>query len=76
MIANKDDFCFISSGTIFQVFGLNPFHATGLSIPPENIRKPKVYWCFQEVLKETNGMKWVKYEMISCPFHAAFADGW
>ena len=30
-----------------------------LSIPPENIRKPKIFWCFQGVSKETSGMKWV-----------------
>ena len=29
-----------------------------LSILPENIRKPLVFWCFQGVQKETNGMKW------------------
>ena len=26
-------------------------------ISPENIRKPKVFWCFQGVSKETSGMK-------------------
>ena len=30
-----------------------------LSTPPENIRKPLVFWCFQEVLKETISVKWV-----------------
>ena len=29
--------------------GINPFH--------ENIRKLLIFWCFQEVLKETSGMK-------------------
>ena len=38
----------------------NLFHATGLSIPPENIRKPEVALCFQGGKKETSGMKWVK----------------
>ena len=31
-----------------------------LLIPPENIRKPEVFWCFQGVSKEISGMKWVK----------------
>ena len=30
-----------------------------LSIPPENIRKPLVFWCFQGISKENSGMKWV-----------------
>ena len=30
-----------------------------LMMPPENIRKPLVFWCFQEVSKEISGMKWV-----------------
>ena len=30
-----------------------------LCIPPEKIRKPEVFWCFQMVQKETSGMKWV-----------------
>ena len=30
-----------------------------LSIPPENIEKPEVFWCFQGVSKETSGMMWV-----------------
>ena len=30
-----------------------------LSIPPENIRKPDIFLCFQGVSKETSGMKWV-----------------
>ena len=28
-------------------------------IPPENIRKPLVFWCFQGVSNEISGMKWV-----------------
>ena len=31
-----------------------------LSIPPENIRKPLGFLCFQGVRKEINNMKWVK----------------
>ena len=30
-----------------------------LMIPPENIRKPEFFWCFQEISKEISGMKWV-----------------
>ena len=29
-------------------------------IPPENIKKPMAFWCFQGV-KETSDMKWVKF---------------
>ena len=40
---------------------VNPFHAIfSLSIPPDNIRKSQVVWCFEGVKKETSGMKWVK----------------
>ena len=28
-------------------------------VPPENIRKPEVFWCFQWVSKEIIDMKWV-----------------
>ena len=28
---------------------------------PENMKKPKVFWGFQGVQKETSGMKWVKH---------------
>ena len=41
-----------------------------LAIPPENIRKPKVF-CFQGVEKEISGMKWVNFTNLSliksCP---------
>ena len=30
-----------------------------ISIPPENIRKPKVFWGFLGVSKDTSDMKWV-----------------
>ena len=30
-----------------------------LLVPPENIRKPLVFWWFQGVSKEISGMKWV-----------------
>ena len=33
-----------------------------LSIPPGNIRKPKVFWYFHGVSKETRGMKWFNNE--------------
>ena len=36
---------------------IHQFHATGLSTPPENIRKPEVFWWFQVVKKEISGMK-------------------
>ena len=38
---------------------LNPFHANGFCDTSKNIRKPKAFWCFQGVSKETSGMKWV-----------------
>ena len=42
-----------------------PFHATGLfQYPPENIRKPMVFWCFQRVSKETNAMIWVNVILL------------
>ena len=30
-------------------------------MPPENIRKPVIFWYFQGVQKETSSMKWVKF---------------
>ena len=39
---------------------LTHFHWS-LSIPPENIRKPEVFWCFHGVQKETSGMKWTNH---------------
>ena len=45
---------------------INPFHAADLFwYPPENIRKPQVFWCFQGVSKEISGMKWVNALFIS-----------
>ena len=35
-----------------------------LFIPPENIRKPEAFWCFQGVWKETSGMIWVNKNYI------------
>lgn len=38
---------------------LNRFHATDLFLYPlKKIWKPEVFLCFQEVQKETGGMKW------------------
>ena len=44
----------------------NSFHATALSAPPENIRKPLVFCYVQGVERDTSGLKWVKicYEDI------------
>ena len=42
-----------------------------LCIPPENIRKPLVFWCFQVVWKESSGMKWVN---VYFKFHTTIAD--
>ena len=40
---------------------LNWFHASGLfCIQPGNSWKPRVFSCFQDVQKETSGMKYVK----------------
>ena len=44
---------------------VDPFHATGLSILPEN-RKPGVLLCFQWVKKEASDVKWVKVESNVC----------
>ena len=44
----------------YKVTPINPFHVRSLLTPPENIRKPEVFWCFQGVSKEISGMKWVK----------------
>ena len=45
----------------------NTFHATDLLIPPENIRKPEAFWCFQGVSKEISGMKCFNgVEIVSC----------
>ena len=36
---------------------------SSLLIPPENIRKVEVFWCFNKVSKEISGMKWVKEQV-------------
>ena len=54
----------IKFGRIIFHVPLNPFHAIILSVSPENIRKPVVFWCFQGVQKETSGMKWDKNQFV------------
>ena len=44
----------VTIGLHYIIFG-----QYSISIPPENIRKPEVLWCFQGVSKEISGMKWV-----------------
>ena len=34
-----------------------------LLIPPENIRKPLIFRCFQGVSKKTSGVKWINQEV-------------
>ena len=46
--------CFICSKPIFN--------QCSASIPPENIRKPEVFWCFQGVQKWYIGWKWVNHD--------------
>ena len=46
-----------------QSKSFNPFHATSLSLSPENIRQPLVFWCVQGVWKETSCTKWFKYHL-------------
>ena len=46
-----------------------------LSIPPENIIKPEVFWCFQGVQKETvawNGLKSSKFKGLNFMFCSAY----
>ena len=38
-----------SSIWLIWVILINPLHTSGFSIPPENIRKPDDFWCFQGV---------------------------
>ena len=51
----------------FAVFTytFDPFYATGLFIHPKNIKKRLVFSCFQNVLKENSGMKWVKEYLVT-----------
>ena len=39
-----------------------------LLIPPENIKKPKVFLYFPGVSKDTSGMKWVNAFWFPCRF--------
>ena len=41
------EFFFIKSTFQRNIALINQFHATGLSIPLQNFRKPKVFSCFQ-----------------------------
>ena len=54
----RKKFSFNFAKTIHET--VNPFHATDLLIPPENIGKLEVFWYFQGVSKEISGMKWFK----------------
>ena len=36
----------------------------GISIPPENIRKPKVFWRFHGVQKWSTELKWFNFEKL------------
>ena len=42
---------------------INLYHANGLSVPPENIRKPEVF-CFQGVQRQPSGMKWINQALL------------
>ena len=42
-----------------------------LSLPPENIRKPMVFWCFQEVGKD---IKWVNFEPSNLSYWSSLTD--
>ena len=42
-----------------RLFALCHFMSLSLFIPPEDIRKPKVFSCFQGVKKESSGLIWV-----------------
>ena len=33
--------------TLFEIYTLTHFSQCSLFIPPENIRKPEAFWCFQ-----------------------------
>ena len=48
--------------SIFFVF--NQFSTTGLFFTPWKYKKVKVFWCRQEVLKETRGMKLINYKIV------------
>ena len=39
-------------------FDINPF------LPPENTRKPLVFWCFLGVQNGNTGQKWVKMAVL------------
>ena len=55
-------FFFYNAGIVWPI----PCHWS-LLIPPESIRKPPVFWCFQGVSKEISGMKRVNgYFMFRC----------
>ena len=51
-----------SCGTTYVA--LTRFMPLALSTPPENIRKPYIFWSFQGGIKEISGKKWVNLEPI------------
>ena len=49
---------------------MNPFHATGFFLYPLKTSKPKVFWCFQGVQKETmawNGLIYLRQSWMFNP---------
>ena len=53
---------------------VNPFYVGGLFLPPEIIRKNLIFWCFQGLLKENIGMKWVNSDANENSYCAFTAD--
>ena len=60
---------FISSPDRHIFTGINEFsYHWSLLIPPENIRKPLAFWCFQGVSNESSDVNWVN-EFSKNDFH-------
>ena len=54
------------SADIFVKNIFNPFHGTGLFLYfLKYIRKPEVFWFYQEALKETSAIKWLFVTYLS-----------
>ena len=56
---------------MFLTWCISPFHATNLSITPENISKHLVFWCFQGVQKEI-----VAWNRLAAPKTCQFNLKW
>ena len=73
------DFIWHHSGAFItnfeQIQQISSFHATGLFIPPENIRKLLLFWCLKGAQNKAIDMEWFKPIFYSISWNRRFPNG-